>query len=156
MSHRRPCSPLPILVALLLVAHSAVAQRIPTTAAALPRYDLKLDYRSQPLQFDVSGTITLPAVQVDRSFVELSLGEAMGDVKFSGVTPEQAIRSSSCNERTIYNEAHALHQPAAFTCLPLNTEHPPWVESGAPSYNAQFAHLLPGSAALAFAASSTY
>jgi len=41
----------------------------------------------------VSGTITLPAVQVDRSFVELSLGEAMGDVKFSGVTQARAIRS---------------------------------------------------------------
>lgn len=78
-----PCSRLLALIALFVIAHAASAQHIPTTAAELPRYDLKVDYRSKPLLFDVRGTITLPAAPLHRSFVELSLAEAMDEVKFS-------------------------------------------------------------------------
>src|SRR4051812_30690356 len=64
--------------------------------------------------------------------------------------------SSTALLQRSYKELQAVHQPAAFTCLPEKTEHGPWAEPAAPSYSAQFAHALPDSAFLARAASSTY
>jgi hypothetical protein len=65
-------------------------------------------------------------------------------------------RTRTALPRRSYKELHAVHQPAAFTCLPAKTEHGPWTEPAAPEYSPQFAHLLPDSAFLACAASSTY
>src|SRR5205807_319971 len=52
--------------------------------------------------------------------------------------------------------AHAVHHPAAFTCLPGNSWHGPWVEPAAPWYRPQLAQLLPAVAPLACRASSSY
>ena len=48
------------------------------------------------------------------------------------------------------------HQPAALTCLPGNSWHGPWLELAAPSYSAQFAHLLSFVALFSVLASSVY
>src|SRR2546423_9430507 len=52
--------------------------------------------------------------------------------------------------------AHAVHHPAAFTCLPGNSWHGPCAEPAAPWYRPQLAQLLPGVAPLACRASATY